>query len=188
MSSFYSENELISMKFKKIGNNVKISKMSRFYNCEEMELGDNVRIDDFSVISGKVKLGNNVHIANFCLVAGGEEGIEFKDFSGLAYRCTVFTRSDDYTGTTLTNPTIPEHFRSKTIKRPVVLGKHSIVGTGSTIMPGAHLSEGTSVGAHTMITKPTEEWSIYFGVPAKKIKNRKKDVLLQEEEYKNSNL
>jgi galactoside O-acetyltransferase len=45
------------------------------------------------------------------------------------------------------------------------------------------LAEGTSVGALSMVTKSTEEWSVYSGVPAKKIKDRRRDLLALEKEY-----
>ena len=47
-------------------------------------------------------------------------------------------------------------------------------------MPGANLSEGTSIGANSLVLNPTESWSIYAGSPAKKIKNRKKSLLKLE--------
>jgi acetyltransferase-like isoleucine patch superfamily enzyme len=39
------------------------------------------------------------------------------------------------------------------------------------------------VGAMSMVTKSTEPWSVYFGIPAKKLKSRKKDLLVLEQEY-----
>ncbi|MDD2520617.1 MAG: acyltransferase, partial [Kiritimatiellae bacterium] len=106
----------------------------------------------------------------------------FGDFSGLAYGCHVFTQSDDYGGDTLTNPTVPDAYKRE-IKRAVVIGRHAIVGTNSLVFPGVVLAEGTSVGAHSMITKSTEEWSVYFGNPAKRLKSRKKGLLVLEAEY-----
>ncbi len=170
------------MGFKSLGCNVLISDKASIYNHDQIEIGDYSRIDDFCVISGKVKIGRNVHIAVFCNVAGGEKGITFGDFSGLAYGCHVFTQSDDYSGTTLTNPTVPDEYKRE-IKREIFIGRHSIVGTNSLVFPGVILAEGTAVGGHSMITKSTEEWSIYFGNPAKRIKERKKDLLNLEAEY-----
>ena len=63
------------------------------------------------------------------------------------------------------------------------IGKHSIVGAGSIILPGVDLAEGTSVGAMSIVRKSTEEWGVYLGNPAKKIKSRKKDLLELEKEY-----
>ncbi len=180
--AYYTQEELRNLGFKNIGKNVKISNKASVYNFDQIEIDDNSRIDDFCVISGKIKIGRNVHIAPFCLVAGGEKGIIFEDFSGLAYQVQVFTQSDDYSGGTLTNPTIPDEYK-KEAKKEVILGRHSIVGAGSIIMPGVILAEGTSIGALSLVRKRTEEWSIYLGNPAKRLKDRKKDLLKLEEEY-----
>lgn len=180
--AYYTQEQLLGMGFKKIGDNVKISDKASIYNCEQIEIDANSRIDDFCVISGKIKIGRNVHIAPFCLVAGGEKGVVFEDFSGLAYHVQIFTQSDDYSGKTLTNPTIPIQYKNES-KKAVLIGKHSIIGTGSIIMPGVVLNEGTSVGALSLVRKTTEAWSIYVGNPAKKIKNRSKDLLKLEKQY-----
>ena len=123
--SYYSDQQLHSMSFKKIGKNVKISEKASIYNANLIEIGDYSRIDDFCVISGNVKIGRFVHIAPFCLVAGGEMGVQMDDFSGLAYKVQVFSQSDDYSGATLTNPTIPSCFK-KEKKEAVYLGRHVI--------------------------------------------------------------
>lgn len=179
---YLTEKKLSEMGFKSLGKNVKISDRASIYNADQIEIGDYSRIDDFCVISGKIKIGRNVHIAPYCLVAGGEKGIIFEDFSGLAYQVQVFTQSDDYSGQTMTNPTVPAEFK-KEAKRTVFIGRHSIVGAGSIIMPGVSLNEGTSVGAMSLVRKSTEAWSIYLGNPSKKIKDRKKDLLELERAY-----
>lgn len=180
--AFLTETSLAALGFNRLGVNVKISDKASIYNPELMEIGDNVRIDDFCVISGKVILGRNVHVAIFCNIGGGELGVTLEDFSGLAYGCHVFSQSDDYSGRTLTNPTVPDKYKHET-KSPVLIKRHSIVGTCSVILPGVILEEGTSVGAMSMITKSTEPWSIYFGIPAKRLKARKKELLELEQEY-----
>lgn len=182
---FLKQEKLESLGFKSLGKNVKISDKASIYNHDQIEIGDNSRIDDFCMVSGKVKIGRNVHIAVFCNIAGGEKGVTLEDFSGLAYGCHVFSQSDDYSGNTLTNPTVPDKYKRE-IKKAIVIGRHSIVGTNSLIFPGVVLAEGTSVGAHSMITKSTEEWSVYFGNPAKRIKTRKRDLLKLETEYLDS--
>lgn len=180
--AFLTQEQLASLHFKKLGKSVRISEKASIYNADQMEIGDHSRIDDFCVVSGKVTIGRNVHIAVFCNVAGGEKGIVFEDFSGLAYGCHVFTQSDDYTGRTLTNPTVPDEYKKES-KRAITIGRHAIVGTNSIVFPGASLAEVTSVGAMSMITKPTEAWSVYFGCPAKRVKDRKKELLELEEKY-----
>lgn len=179
---FLSEEQLQALGFKALGKNVKISDKASIYNAELMEIGDHSRIDDFCVLSGQISIGRNVHIAIYCNVAGGTEGVVFEDFSGLAYGCHVMTQTDDYSGKTLTNPTVPAKYKNET-KKPVHIGRHCIVGTSSIVLPGVTLGEGTSVGAMSMITKSTQPWSVYFGVPAKRLKARKQDLLELEEQY-----
>jgi acetyltransferase-like isoleucine patch superfamily enzyme len=179
---YYKEEELKNLGFKYIGKNVKISDKASIYNHDQIEIGDNSRIDDFCVISGKIKIGRNVHITPTCLVAGGTEGVIFEDFTTVAYGVQVFTQSDDYSGKTMCNSTIPKKYK-KEIFNEVILKKYTIVGAGSIIMPGVILGEGTSVGAMSLVLKTTEPWGIYVGNPAKRLKDRKKDLLELEKEY-----
>lgn len=180
--AFYSTEELDALKFKSLGTNVKISTRAAIYRPEEMEIGNNVRIDDYCILSGKIKIGRNVHLAQFSNVSGGACGVVFDDFSGLAYGCHVFTGSDDYSGATLTNPTVPMEFKGHK-ESPIYLGRHVIIGTNSVVFPGVFLAEGTAIGALSLVTKNTEPWTIYSGAPAKKIKPRKKDLLTLEQQY-----
>lgn len=180
--AYLTDIELRSIGFKALGNNVKISDKASIYNPEQIEIGNNSRIDDFCVISGKVKIGQYVHIAPFCLVAGGEMGIQLDDFSGLAYQVQVFSQSDDYSGRTMTNPTIPAKYKNE-IKKSVHIAKHVIIGAGSIIFPGVKLSEGCSVGAMSLVNKTTAAWGIYVGNPAKRVKERKQNLLDLEVEF-----
>jgi acetyltransferase-like isoleucine patch superfamily enzyme len=180
--AFLSEASLAAMGFHHLGSDVRISDKASIYSPELMEIGDHSRIDDFCVLSGKVTIGRNVHIAIFCNVGGGELGVTLEDFSGLAYGCHVFTQSDDYSGRTLTNPTVPDEYKRE-IKSPILIKRHSIVGTSSVILPGVTLEEGTSVGAMSLVTKSTEPWSVYFGIPAKRLKGRRQDLLELERQY-----
>lgn len=180
--AYYTQEQLINLGFKLIGQNVKISDKASIYNCDQIEIGDNSRIDDFCVISGKITIGRNVHIVPMCLIAGGEKGIIFEDFTTVSYGVQVFTQSDDYSGKSMVNSTIPKQYK-KEYKKAVVLKKHSIVGAGSIIMPGVILEEGTSVGAMSLVLKSTDPWGIYVGTPARRIKDRKKDLLRLEKLY-----
>jgi galactoside O-acetyltransferase len=180
--AFLTESYLASLGFNRLGVNVKISEKASIYNPELMEIGDHTRIDDFCVISGRVKFGRNVHIAVFCNIGGGEMGVTFEDFSGLAYGCHVFTQSDDYSGRTLTNPTVPDKYKHET-KLPVLIKRHSIVGTCSVVLPGVTLEEGTAIGAMTLVTKSTKPWTFYFGIPAKRLKARRRELLDIEQDY-----
>lgn len=181
-SRYFAESELAAMHFKKLGVDVQVSRTSRLYIPEYISLGDHSIVDDFCILSGNIDLGRNVHLAHGCRLIGGREGVKMDDFSGLAFGVTVFSQSDDYGGDALTNPTVPMQYR-KILRARVELGRHVIVGAGSVIFPGVIMGEGSSVGSCSMVTKSTDPWTVYFGVPAKRIKSRKRDMLELEARY-----
>ena len=185
MTSFYTDKELLQLGLGKVGNNVKLSKKTSIYNPENIILGDNVRIDDFCVLSaggGKITLGNHIHIACFCALYG-QEHIVMEDLITLSSRVVIYTCSDDFSGRSLTNPTVPDEFRPGLTKGAVILKKHVIIGTNSTILPNVTIGIGSAIGAHSLVTKNLAEWGRYTGIPAKKIKNRKKDLLEIENHF-----
>jgi acetyltransferase-like isoleucine patch superfamily enzyme len=182
MSSFYSEKELESVGLRKYGDNVLISRNACIYGAENMVIGDNTRIDDFCVLSGKITLGDNIHIAPFCLLAGGEKGIVIKDFAGLSSRVSLYATSDDYSGESLTNPTIGRKYK-KIESKEIIIEKHVIIGAASVILPGVKLGEGTAIGALSLITKNTVPWTIYAGNPCREIKKRSQNILNIEKQF-----
>ncbi|MBD5551413.1 MAG: acyltransferase [Lachnospiraceae bacterium] len=189
--TFYSVDELKKLGLKKYGSDVLISRNAVLYNPELLEIGSNVRIDDFTTISGRVVLGDYIHIAQFCGLYGGTEGIIMDDFSGLSSRVVIYATSNDYSGESLTNPTVPEKYKRTDKSRAVHLGKHVIVGATSVILPGVTIGEGSSVGALSMCSKSLESWGVYAGSPARRIKDRSQKLLelekqlREEEEYLN---
>lgn len=179
--------------FSSVGENVQISDRASFYGASRIVLGNNVRIDDFCVLAaglGGISIGNHVHIAvGSTLIGAGR--ITMSDFSGLSSRVSIYSSSDDYSGATLTNPTVPSDFTGVT-NADVMLGKHVIVGSGSVILPGVTLEEGVAVGALSLVHKRCEAFGIYAGNPARRIKERKRDLLKIEQQLtasrKNSKL
>lgn len=170
------------MGFETLGKNVLISDKASIYGANQMRIGDNCRIDDFCVVSGRVEMGRNVYVGPFALIAGGTPGVFLDDFATLAYRVQIFSQSDDYSGETMTNPTVPVAYKNET-KIPTYIGRHVIIGAGSTVMPGADLAEGTSLGSATLVLRSTDPWSIYVGNPARKLKDRDRGLLRFEEAY-----
>jgi acetyltransferase-like isoleucine patch superfamily enzyme len=181
-SSFYTLEELKKMKFKAIGKDVLISRYARIYSMKNIEIGSNVRIDDFCLLSGKIKIGNHVHISAYASLCGGDAGIVLEDFVNISEKVVIFAKTDDFSGATLTNPTIPDKYKN-VLESQVILRKHAIVGVGSSILPGVIMGEGAVLGAKSFVKKSIEPWGIYAGTPARKIKERNRDLLKLEKEF-----
>jgi acetyltransferase-like isoleucine patch superfamily enzyme len=180
--AYLTQTELEQMGFKYIGYGVKISDKASIYEPEKISIGDNSRVDDFCIISGLVEIGKYVHVTPMCLIAGGMEGVFLSDYCTLAYGVKIFAQSDDYSGKTMTNSLIPHKFKNEYICK-VVLHKYVILGANSIVMPGVTLTEGCSGGAMTLFNKSTTPWGIYIGSPARRIKDRNKNLLVLEKQF-----
>jgi len=185
--SFLTPSEIESKGFKYIGSNVRISRHATFYGAENISIGSNSRVDDFCVISASklgITIGEYVHVAVFCCLTGGSL-IQLDDFSGLSSRVAIYSSNDNYSGEFLTNPCVPSEF-SGVSSAPVVLRKHVIVGTNSTILPGVTINQGAAVGAYSLVTNDIEESIIAVGVPAKPVKKRKQNIFDLEKKLRAS--
>lgn len=179
---YLTKAQLHSLDFAYLGNDVKISDKASLDKAHFMSIGHRSRIDDFCAISGHVSLGNNVFVAVHSSLTASIDPISLHDFSTIAFNCQIFSSSDDYLGQSLTNPTVPTIYKN-IWTAPVEICKHSIIGSSSVIFPGCVIAEGSSIGAGSVVTKSTEPWGVYVGVPARKIKNRSKEVLEIESRY-----
>jgi len=185
--SIYSRVDLEEMGFAAIGKNVRISTRASFYGISRIEIGDNVRIDDFCVLSageGGIKLGSFIHIGVYsCIIGAGR--VVLADFANISSRVTIYSNNDDYTGEYMTSPMVDSRF-TNVQHAPVNIGRHAIIGSGSVVLPGIDIGDGCAVGALTMVNTSLEAWNIYAGQPARLIKARKKDLLIKEKEFLSS--
>ena len=168
-------------KLKSCGTNVIIGKTVRIRYPELVEIGDNVIIDDFTYISTSLKLHSFVHIsAGSKLIGGANSHIEIKSYSTLAPNVVLAAGSDDYLGGIAT-PLVPVSYKGNIEVSSILINKHCIIGSCSVVLPGAIFNEGASLGALSLAKGTLNEYSLYAGIPAKKIKTRRKIEILELE-------
>lgn len=185
MDSFFTVDELFSLGLKSHGENVRISRKASIYRPECIEIGNHVRIDDFCILSGQIRLGDYIHIAAQALLFGGKFGIVMEDFTALSSRCVIYAESDDYSGDHLTNPNCPEQYRAP-YGGKVVIQRHAIVGSGSTLLPGVLVGEGAAIGAMSLVIRDVPPWTISAGLPCRVIKPRSRGVIELEKAFLDS--
>lgn len=174
-SSFYSEDELKEIGFKSYGSNLKISRFARFYSPQNIILGNNVRIDDFCILSGNITIGSNIHISAYVALYGAM-GIVLEDYSGISPKSVVYSAMDDFSGEYLIGPIHSEAAINVT-GGPVVLKRYTQIGSNVVVFPNLEIGEGAVVGACSLINRTINPWGIYCGIPARKIKDRSKGLL-----------
>ena len=147
------------------------------YIDEGVEIGENTKIWHFSHIQKGAKIGkncsfgqnvnvsNNVVIGNFVKVQNNVsiyEGVELEDYVFCGPSC-VFT-----------NDLTPRaRFPKGSVGYKKTLIKHDAsIGANSTIVCGHTVGEYALIAAGAVVTKDVDEYSVYAGVPAKKISQR----------------
>ena len=112
IEAYFSDDEVENLGFSSIGKNVKIKKNVGIVGTENVSIGDNVKIDDFTMIMASgapCRIGSYVHISAHCTIYG-RAGFVMEDFSGLSPGVRIFTLGDDYIGDKLTNPSVPSKY------------------------------------------------------------------------------
>lgn len=179
--SIYSADELTKMGFCSVGTNVRISRKASFYGAERISIGSNVRIDDFCVLSagiGGIEIGNYIHIAVYSSLIGAGK-IILSDFCNISSKVAIYSSSDDYSGEFMTNPMVPIEF-TNVYSSDVVVGKHVIIGSGSVVLPGVSIGEGSAVGALSLVNQNVPKFKIVAGTPIRVITSRGDEIVNHE--------
>ena len=135
-----------------IGQNTKIWHFSHI--MEYSVIGEHCNIGQNVVVSPNVILGNNVKVQNNVSIYSG---VECEDDVFLGPSC-VFTN--------IKNPRssiVRKHNFLKTLVK-----KGATIGANSTIICGITIGSYSLIGAGSVLTKNTEDYSLYYGNPAKK--------------------
>ena len=163
---------LVNIKWKKynIGKNFHAGRNVFLWAKKSIIIGDNCYIGRNSYIECNVEIGNNVLIGNNVAFVGKYDHNYTK--VGISIRHTEQIRDFDYSW-------------EKGLYSTIKIGNDVWIGYGSIILSGITIADGCIIGAGSVVTKDTEEYSIYAGVPAQKITDRfQSDLELSEHKIK----
>lgn len=173
MTQIYKTKEFLAQ-FAFVGNDVQIFEQALILKPEVIQLGDGVRIDDFTRIEGGsgLRIGKYVHIASFASILGGGEA-EIGDLSGIGQGAKLITGvghpfEDKFPAK------LPDHDPYHRRQGKIVMGNYSFVAVNAVIMPNVMIGEGAVVGAGAVVTKNVPPWAIVVGAPARIIGSREK--------------
>ena len=129
------------------GNNVSLYSGVQIWGDGQIKLGDNVAIGKDTIIfaHGPMFIGNDTAIAAQCYIIDSDHGIK----------------------------------RSQLIReqglesQSIYIGNDVWIGAGSKILKGSYISNGSVIGAMSLVKGHTDPYSINVGIPTKKIGERK---------------
>ena len=167
--------------FRACGADVQIYPRAHIVSPEAISIGDSVIIDDFVFLVGgaDTRIGSFVHLASFSSYLGRGR-LVIEDFVSVSSGARLYTGIDDFLGGSLVGPGVPAPYRQPT-RSFLHMGKHALVGANAVVFPGVTLGEGCAVGALSLVNQDCEPWTVYGGVPARPLKARRKERVLELE-------
>lgn len=150
-----------------------ISANSRIRHPDSFEIGDYSIVDDYCYFSTKVNIGICSHVASGCSVAGGANYLfTLGDFCSLSSGVKIWCTSDDFVNDLVV--IVPDGagaIKTHHIEGDVAFGNCTAVGSNTVVMPKNVIPEGTVIGALSFVPTafPFEPWSVYAGVPIRRI-------------------
>jgi len=140
----------------------------KFYICNVLKIAFPCRYSKFQ---------NKVYIANFSNIFIGKEcqinehtfiqGARIGDYVMIAPHVTILSSMHGYDQISV--PMIKQEKKKNIIP---IIGNDVWIGTRAVIMPGVRVGDGCIIGAGAVVTRSTEPYGIYAGVPARKIRSR----------------
>lgn len=131
----------------KIGKGSTLHMGVRFYNPQNISIGEDSIIGEGTVLDGREKIiiGSHVDIASEVMIYNAEHDVNAQHFAAV---------------------------ESITIE-PVIIEDYVFIGARAIILPGVTIKRGAVVGAGAVVTKDVPENIIVGGVPARPIGERK---------------
>ncbi len=140
-------------------------KMREFFGKRIAEkFGRNVNIERNAFFTPELKIGNNSGVGIDCEVYGP---VTIGENVMMGPEVVIYTSGHKHDR--LDIPMI-EQGRSETY--PVIIGNDVWIGRRAIIMPGVTIGDGVIIGAGAVVTKNVEPYVVVAGVPAKVVKKR----------------
>lgn len=150
------------MKIRKLGRKIKA-----WYYRHKWHLNDvheSVYFGGKSYLSSDVKIDKFVYIGPRCTIY---PRVTIKSFTIFANDVSIVGGDHRYDVVGL-----PVGLTGRAEIKPTTIGRDCWVGAHSFINCGVNIADGCIIAAGAVVTKDTEPYGIYGGVPAKRIKNR----------------
>ena len=163
--NFLNNKQLKNLKFKALGKNIKISSNVTIIGAKKIKIGNNVRIDDYTILSvqeGFLEIGSNVHIGGQSYL-GCAGGIVIKNNVNISQGVKIYSKINDY---------LDGRKFNKKINVPVKIFNEVIIGSNSVVIGKCKINTGATVGALSFVKEDLKSWTVYAGNPVKMIKKR----------------
>ena len=154
-------NRLI-MKISRLPNICRINYYKSFIKGEDYRLSDELKM----YYPQNISIGSGTYINGGHIIASPNASITIGKNCLISYNVHIRTDMHNYEKHEIL---ISEQ---GCMEDDIVIGNDVWIGFGVQIMPGVRIADGCVLGAGAVVTKSTDPYGVYVGVPAKLIKYR----------------
>lgn len=173
-------NEDIKKELGSCGENVFIGHNVLFTNPKKVHLGNNVRIDPFTLITTELEVDDYVQICSHVVLGGGNQHkIKVGKWCFIGYGSKLFCASEDYSGN---EGPVNEYWGNNKIYRgDITLSDYSGIASDVMVFPGVTIPTGCTIGAKSFVYTKNNltEWSVWLGNPLQFHKERNKENIIR---------
>ncbi|WP_375622984.1 MULTISPECIES: DapH/DapD/GlmU-related protein [unclassified Bartonella] len=149
-------------------------KLGRYVEINERVILRDVTVGDFSYLERNSEaiysdIGRFCSIASHVRMNALEHPIERVSTHKITYRPNEYFRY----------MALDSVFRERRCAKRVIIGHDVWIGYGAVIMPGVTVGHGAIIGANAVITKDVMPYAVVAGVPAKRLRMRFSDTVIE---------
>lgn len=134
----------------------------------EIRIGDHCDIRPYAMLitgGGRIRLGHHVSINPFT-VLNGQGGIDIGDNVRIAAHCNLVSFNHGFD-----DPAVPVR-KQEHSRKGLTIEDDVWIGANATVLDGVTVARGCVIGAGSVVTRSTEPFGVYAGVPARRIGTR----------------
>lgn len=143
-------------------------------DCKSKNIGENTNIWQFCVVFPEAKIGNNCNICANVLVENEVvigDNVTIKSGVQIWDGVTIEDNVCIGPNVTFTNDLYPRSKNADWEQKSIVVKKGASIGANSTIIAGHTIGENAMIGAGSVVTKDVPANQLWFGNPAKYVRD-----------------
>jgi acetyltransferase-like isoleucine patch superfamily enzyme len=179
----------------KVGKGVAFGRHITLRHPHKIAIGDHTFLDDYAVLDAKgeenrgISIGKNVIVGRNTVLSCKGGSIHLEDFVNISSNCSLLSETKISIGkhTFLAGhcylvaggnhsfewTDIPIMFQPSLVKGGIRIEEDCWLGASVIVLDGITLGRGCVLGAGSVVTKSLPEYSVAFGNPARKVRDRR---------------